>query len=135
MTHPEQFTMSRSLRTGVDSFVGGLQSAAHFWSASRAPLDTYGAHPVPSLLSRSLHEIRNVVDEGPPFSLSDLVGVAYQANSCLSRITLTLVFSIKPAYIDAVANIGGTIDDRKYLVRAPSCMTTVDHNSSTCFTA
>jgi hypothetical protein len=41
----------------------------------------------------------------------------------------------KPAYIDAVANIGGTIDDRKYLVRAPSCMTTVDHNSSTCFTA
>ncbi len=94
MTHPEQFTMSRSLRTGVDSFVGGLQSAAHFWSASRAPLDTYGAHPVPSLLSRSLHEIRNVVDEGPPFSLSDLVGVAYQANSCLSRIALTLVFRL-----------------------------------------
>ena len=71
--------MSKSLRAGVDSVVGGLQSAAHYWSASRAPLDAHGAHPVPSLLSRSLEEIRNVVDEGAPFSLSDLVGIVYLA--------------------------------------------------------
>ncbi|KAI0302469.1 heme peroxidase [Russula brevipes] len=82
-----------SIRAGVDSVVDGLQSAAQRWSASRAPLDTHGAHPVPSLLTRSLEEIKNVVDEGPPFSLSDL-----------------------PAYIDAVSNLGGTIDDRKYLL-------------------
>lgn len=69
--------MSGSIRAGVDSFVGGLQSATHFWSASRAPLDAHGAHPIPSLLRRSLEDIRNVVDEGPPFSLSDLVGIAY----------------------------------------------------------
>jgi len=107
--------MSRSLRAGVDSVVGGLQSAAYFWSASRAPLDTHGAHPVPSLLSRSLEEIRNVVDEGAPFSLSDLVGIAYHANS-MTHNADTYPFN-KPAYIDAVANIGDTIDDRKYLVR------------------
>jgi hypothetical protein len=64
-----------SLRAGVDSVVDGLQSASQFWSASRAPLDIHGAHPVPSLLTRSLEEIKNVVDEGPPFSLSDLVSV------------------------------------------------------------
>ena len=68
---------SKSLRAGVDSVVGGLQSAAYLWSASRVPLDTHGAHPVPSLLSRSLEEIRNVVDEGAPFSLTDLVGIVY----------------------------------------------------------
>jgi hypothetical protein len=68
-----------SLRAGVDSVVGGLQSAAHLWSASRAPLDPDGGHPVPSLLSRSLEEIRNVIDEGPPFSPSDLVGIVYLA--------------------------------------------------------
>ena len=73
--------MSRSIRAGMDTFIGGLQSASHFWSASRAPLDSDGAHPVPSLLSRSLEDIRNVVDEGPPFSLSDLVGVSYHASS------------------------------------------------------
>jgi hypothetical protein len=65
-----------SIRAGVDSVVDGLQSAAQRWSASRAPLDTHGAHPVPSLLTRSLEEIKNVVDGGPPFSLSDLVSVS-----------------------------------------------------------
>ena len=83
--------MSRSLRAGVDSVVGGLQSASHFWSASRAPLDTHGAHPVPSLMSRSLEEIRNAVDEGAPFSLSDLVGFGYHPSSY--RMTLTLISS------------------------------------------
>lgn len=83
--------MSRSLRAGVDSVVGGLQSAAYRWSASGAPLDTHGAHLMPSLLSRSLEEIRNVVDEGAPFSLSDLVGIAYHASSC--SITLILISS------------------------------------------
>jgi hypothetical protein len=105
--------MSKSLRAGVDTVVGGLQSATYFWSASRAPLDAHGAHPVPSLLSRSLEEIRNVVDEGAPFSLSDLVGIVYLASR---RLHLLYLFD-KPAYIDAVANLGATIDDRKYLVR------------------
>lgn len=35
----------------------------------------------------------------------------------------------KPAYIDAVTNIGGTIDDRKFLVRSPSFLTTVCRDS------
>jgi linoleate 10R-lipoxygenase len=86
--------MSRSIRAGVDSFVGGLQSAAHLWSPPRAPLDPHdGAHPVPPLLKRSLEEIRDVVNESTLFSFSDL-----------------------PAHIDAIANIGGIIDDRKYLL-------------------
>jgi hypothetical protein len=119
--------MSRSLRAGVDSVVGGLQSAAQFWSASRAPLDAHGAHPVPSLLSRSLEEIRNVVDEGAPFSLSDLVSFAYQfSREFVSHNAYTYLFN-KPAYLDAVANIGGTIDDRKYFVRI-MLLTIVCHN-------
>jgi len=83
--------MSRSLRAGVDSFVGGLQSATHFWSASRAPLNNDGAHPVPPLLSRPLEEIRNVIDHGPHPLLSELVGVAFHASSC--HIALTFVSS------------------------------------------
>lgn len=82
--------MSRSLRAGVDSVVGGFQSAAYFWSASRAPLDSDGAHPVPSLLSRSLEEIRNVVDEGAPFSLSDLVGLLIIRVHIAYRLHLSL---------------------------------------------
>lgn len=66
---------SRSLRTGMDTFVGGLQSAASYWSAYRAPFDADG-HRVPSLLSRSFEEIKNVVEEGPPLSISDVVGIA-----------------------------------------------------------
>ncbi len=119
--------MSKSLRAGVDSVVGGLQSTAYFWSASRAPLDVHGAHPVPSLLSRSLEEIRNVVDEGAPFSLSDLVGIVYLP---AQRLRLLLYLFDKPAYINAVANLGATIDDRKYLVRSSLCLT-VCHNLST----
>lgn len=72
--------MSRSIRAGLDSFIGGLQTGSQFWSNSRAPLDSHGGHPVPSVLSRSLEDIRNAVDEGPPFSLSDLVGVSYLAS-------------------------------------------------------
>jgi hypothetical protein len=125
--------MSRSIRSGMDSFVGGLQSATHFWSASRAPLDTYGAHPIPPLLSRSLEEISNVLDEGAPLSLSQLVGVAYHAGS-LSHKAHNRLFD-KPGYIDAVTNIGGTIDDRKFLVRSSSCLTTVCCGSFFCFTA
>jgi len=82
-----------SLRNRVDHVVDGLQSASHFWSASRAPLDNGGGRPLPPLLNRSLEDIKNIVDEGAPFTLADL-----------------------PAYINAVANFGGTIDDRKFLL-------------------
>lgn len=37
-------------------------------------------------------------------------------------------FFDKPAYIDAVTNIGGTIDDRKYFVRSLLCSFTARHN-------
>ena len=62
-----------SLRGQVDRAVGGLQTAAQYLAASSAPLHTYGAHEVPSLLTRSLADIKNAVDVGPPFSPSDLV--------------------------------------------------------------
>jgi linoleate 10R-lipoxygenase len=62
-----------SLRDGVDSVLTKLQSAAEYVTASEAPLDTQGAHPVPSLLSRSFEEIKNAVDKGPPFTPADIV--------------------------------------------------------------
>ncbi|KAI9450785.1 heme peroxidase [Lactarius psammicola] len=82
-----------SLRDQVDHAFDGLQIATQHLAASNAPLHTYGAHPVPPLLTRPLNDIRNAVDHGPAISLSDL-----------------------PAYIDAAANLGGTIDDRKFLL-------------------
>jgi hypothetical protein len=85
----EQSTVSRSLCAGVDYIVGGLQSATQFWSTSHA----HGVHPVTSLLSRSLEEIRNVVDGGTSFSLSDLVGFAYQI-SCEFVLYNTYIFSL-----------------------------------------
>jgi hypothetical protein len=48
----------------------------------------------------------------------------------MSHNAYTYLFD-KPAYIDAVANIGGTIDDRKYFVRSSLCLTIVCHNSFT----
>jgi hypothetical protein len=62
-----------AIRESVDSVLNRLHSAAEYVSASEAPLDTHGAHPVPSLLTRSIDDIKNVVDKGPPFTLSDLV--------------------------------------------------------------
>lgn len=62
-----------SIRAGVGSVVDGLQSVTHLWSASNAPLDADGAHRLPSLLTRELEEIKDVVYEGMPFSFSELV--------------------------------------------------------------
>ncbi|KAH9961421.1 heme peroxidase [Lactifluus volemus] len=83
------------IRGGVDSVLNRLHSAAEYVSASEAPLDTHGAHPVPSLLTRSIDDIKNVIDKGPPFSLSDL-----------------------PAYVNAAISIinGGGIDDRLFFL-------------------
>jgi hypothetical protein len=63
-----------SLRSSVDHVVDGLQTASHFWSASRASLDNGGGHPAGTVLNRSLEEIKDIVDHGPPFSPADLVG-------------------------------------------------------------
>jgi len=78
----------------MDHVVDGLQTASQFWSASRAPLDNGGrGHPLPPLLRQPIHDIKKAIEEGRPFSIADL-----------------------PAYIDAVANFRGTIDDREFLL-------------------
>jgi hypothetical protein len=82
-----------SLRRPFDRAIVSLQTAAQYLNESSAPLHTYGADEGPSLLNQSLTDIKNAVDSGPPFSLSDL-----------------------PAYLNAVTNLGGTIDDRKFLL-------------------
>jgi hypothetical protein len=48
----------------------------------------------------------------------------------MSRNAYTYLFD-KPAYINAVSNIGGTIDDRKYFVRSSLCLPIICHNSFT----
>ncbi|KAI0290112.1 heme peroxidase [Multifurca ochricompacta] len=82
-----------SLRGVSDTVFVGLQNAARDWAASSAPLDTHGAHSLPPLLLRGFDDIKSVVKDDSAFSISDL-----------------------PAYLDAAANIGGTIDDRKLLL-------------------
>jgi hypothetical protein len=68
-----------SLRGPFVRAVGGLQTAAQYLNDSSAPLHTHGANgvPGPSLLNQSLTDIKNVVDNGPPFSLSDLVSACF----------------------------------------------------------
>ncbi|KAI9454114.1 heme peroxidase [Russula earlei] len=77
----------------VDAVFDGLQSAAQLWSTSRAPVDSYGAHQIPSLFEREIEEIKNVIENGPALTPGEL-----------------------PAYIDAVASLGDNIDDRKLLL-------------------
>jgi hypothetical protein len=76
-----------SLRGRVVRAVGGLQTAAQYLDASSAPLHTYGAHEVPSLLTQSLTDIKNAVDVGPPFSPSDLVRASLYYTIVPARLT------------------------------------------------
>jgi hypothetical protein len=64
-----------TLRGPFDRAVGGLQTFAQYLNDSEAPLKTYGANEgrVNSLLNQSINDIKNAVDYGPPFSLSDIV--------------------------------------------------------------
>jgi hypothetical protein len=84
-----------SLRNRVDHVVDGLQSASHFWSASRAPLDNGGGRPLPPLLNRSLEEIKNIVDEGAPFTPADLVGAGLLLRvACGSSVSSLIIDSL-----------------------------------------
>jgi len=97
-----------SLRRPLDRAIVGLQTAAQYLNESSAPLHTYGADEVPSLLNQSLTDIKNAVDQGPPLSLDDL-----------------------PAYLNAVTHLGGTIDDRKLLLeRLMTLMSRLGEDSS-----
>jgi hypothetical protein len=58
-----------------------LAGAANF-SRSRVELNESTGTPVPKLLMRSIHELDKISRAGPPFSLSDLVGVS-SLMSCL----------------------------------------------------
>jgi hypothetical protein len=58
----------------VDHVVDGLQTATHFWAASRASLDDGGGRPLPTLLNRSLDDIKDAIDLGPAVSITDIVG-------------------------------------------------------------
>jgi hypothetical protein len=81
------------IRDTVDSVVDGLQSATHFLSASRAPLDTHGRRPTPPLLERSFEDIKSVAEHGAAFSISDIVGVALpQASLASPRHTWLIPF-------------------------------------------
>lgn len=52
-----------------------LAGAAANFSRSRVQLNETTGTPVPKLLTKSVHEVEKVSRTGPPFSLSDLVGV------------------------------------------------------------
>jgi hypothetical protein len=110
--------MSRSIRAGVDSFVGGLQSAAHLWSPPRAPLDPHdGAHPVPPLLKRSLEEIRDVVNESTLFSFSDLVSVTYHVSSCRTKLTFVSSISLHTLTLLLILVVSSMIESIWYAPR------------------
>jgi len=52
-----------------------LAGAATNFSISRVELNETTGTPVPKLLTKSVYEVERVSRAGPPFGLSDLVGV------------------------------------------------------------
>jgi hypothetical protein len=62
-----------TLRDDVDSVIDRFREVSKSVTAAEAPVDLHGAHPFPSLLTKSFNDIKNAVDKGPPFTLSDLV--------------------------------------------------------------
>lgn len=76
-----------SLRGPFDRAVGGLQTAAQYLNDASAPLQTYGAHEVPSLLNQSLTDIKNAVDNGPALSLNDLVRACFRCTCYREGLT------------------------------------------------
>ena len=49
--------------------------AAAGFSKSRVKLEETDGTSIPKLLTRSVHEVEKACRTGPPFSLSDLVGI------------------------------------------------------------
>ena len=90
-----------SLRRPLDRAIVGLQTAAQYLNESSAPLHTYGADEVPSLLNQSLTDIKNAVDQGPPLSLDDLVRACLQCTMIPYRTyQLTLLLASVPQCCD-----------------------------------
>ena len=58
----------------MSKFITNLARASALDDASNAPLDTHGGRPTPSLLTKSLEDLSEVLERDvPPFKLSDLV--------------------------------------------------------------
>ena len=53
-----------------------LAGAAANFSKSRVDLNETTERPLPKLLARDIYEVERLSQRGPPFSLSDLVGLS-----------------------------------------------------------
>ena len=55
------------------SILAQAERVSEFLSRIGAPLDTDGAHPVPSLLTESIHDLAQILQRGPAITPADLV--------------------------------------------------------------
>lgn len=54
-------------------FLNTAETASTLLTKALEPVDLEGGHYVPSILTRSIQDVKNYVDTGPPFTLSDVV--------------------------------------------------------------
>ncbi|KAF7972285.1 hypothetical protein HWV62_18532 [Athelia sp. TMB] len=78
----------------MSRFLNVVESDSKLLDRALEPVKLDGGYPVPSVLTRSIEDVKNFVDKGPPFTLDDI-----------------------PAFVDAAKNLTTVgLDDRKFLL-------------------
>lgn len=67
----------RRLSTAMSSLLRSLGDDSRDFSAALQPLDTDGAHPTPSPLTKDIQDLVQFINEGPAFTPKDLVSSSF----------------------------------------------------------
>ena len=57
----------------MSRFLHVAESDSKMFDRAREPVDLEGGYYVPSLLTRSIEDVKNLVEKGMPFSVDDIV--------------------------------------------------------------
>lgn len=57
----------------TNGILAQAERVSEFISRMRTPVQTDGAHPIPSLLTESIHDLEQIIQRGPALTLADLV--------------------------------------------------------------
>lgn len=59
----------------MSRFLNVAETDSKLLSKALEPVDLEGGYPIPSLLTRSIEDVKNYVEKGPPFTLHDVVSL------------------------------------------------------------
>lgn len=57
----------------MSRFLNAADTESQLLTKALEPVDLDGGCTVPSLLTRSIEDVKNYIDKGPPFTLKDVV--------------------------------------------------------------